>query len=125
MAAHGAAKARKATAGRTAVGKQSSAWGYDVDEWRPCRRTVPLACCAAAVGGEVGTWEVMNQGIVWLGLVTGLLGRLGCIAEYWAIEIFRVNWVIRVPGVCTRITRNNFGFLEVLPEIGFGYFGFG
>ena len=88
MASLGAAKARKATAGRTAVGKQSSAWGYDVDEWRPCRRTVPLACCAAAVGGEVGTWEVMNQGIVWLGLVTGLLGRLGCIAEFGLLKYF-------------------------------------
>ena len=36
--------------------------------------------------------------------------------------IFRV---IRVPGVYTRITRNKFGFLEVLPEIEFGYFRLG
>jgi hypothetical protein len=38
--------------------------------------------------------------------------------------------VIRVPDCDTRITRNNFGFCKLLPEIpeqnsGFGYFGFG
>jgi hypothetical protein len=38
--------------------------------------------------------------------------------------------VFRVPDCDTRITRNNFGFCKLLPEIpeqnlGFGYFGFG
>jgi hypothetical protein len=38
--------------------------------------------------------------------------------------------VFRVPDYDTRITRNNFGFCKLLPEIlkpnlGFGYFGFG
>ena len=54
--------------------------------------------------------------------------------RYWAVNldepkcvaclflVFRVIWV---PGVYTRISRNKFGFLEVLPEIEFGYSGFG
>jgi len=46
-------------------------------------------------------------------------------AEKWAFNLFRVVRVIRVPGIYTRITRNKFGFLEVLPEIRIGYFGFG
>ena len=38
--------------------------------------------------------------------------------------------VFRVPGFNTRITRNNFGYRSLLPEIvvglfGFGFFGFG
>jgi hypothetical protein len=42
----------------------------------------------------------------------------------------RVIRVFRVPACDTRITRNNFGFCKLLPEIpeqnsGFGYFGFG
>jgi hypothetical protein len=42
----------------------------------------------------------------------------------------RVIRVFRVPDCDTRITRNNFGFCKLLPEIpeqnsGFGYFGFG
>jgi hypothetical protein len=41
----------------------------------------------------------------------------------------RVIRVFRVPDCDTRITRNNFGFCKLLPEIpeqnsGFGYFGF-
>ena len=42
-------------------------------------------------------------------------------AEKWAFNLFQVVRVIRVPG----ITRNKLGFLEVLPEIGIGYFGLG
>jgi hypothetical protein len=42
----------------------------------------------------------------------------------------RVIRVFRVPDCGTRITRNNFGFCRLLPEIpeqnsDFGYFGFG
>jgi hypothetical protein len=42
----------------------------------------------------------------------------------------RVIRVFRVPDCDTRITRNNFGFCKLLPEIpeqnsSFGYFGFG
>jgi hypothetical protein len=47
----------------------------------------------------------------------------------WHIKV-RVIRVFRVPDCDTRITRNNFGFCKLLPEIpeqnsGFGYFGFG
>jgi hypothetical protein len=44
--------------------------------------------------------------------------------KVWVIRVFRV------PDCDNRITRNNFGFCKLLPEIpeqnsGFGYFGFG
>jgi hypothetical protein len=47
----------------------------------------------------------------------------------WHMKV-RVIRVFRVPDCDTRITRNNFGFCKLLPEIpeqnsGFGYFGFG
>ena len=50
---------------------------------------------------------------------------------YWAANVNGLKWVvclfrvIRVPEVYTRITQNKFGLLEVLPEIEFGYSGFG
>ena len=80
-------------------------------------------------GGWVGWDRLIESGMGgWLGLVqlwaAGLYGP-NCWVEKWVFNIFRVVRVIRVPEVYTRITRNKFGFLEVLPEIGIGYFGLG
>jgi len=80
-------------------------------------------------GGWVGWDRLIESGMGgWLGLVqlwaAGLYGP-NCWVEKWVFNIFRVVRVIRVPGVYTRITRNKLGFLEVLPEIGIGYFGLG
>ena len=33
--------------------------------------------------------------------------------------------VFRVPGFNTRITRNNFGYRDLLPEVVIGFFGLG
>ena len=52
-------------------------------------------------------------------LVTGLLGCLDLIVEYWIFEKFRVVQVIWVPKMYTRIIQNKFEFSEVLPEIEF------
>ena len=38
---------------------------------------------------------------------------------------FRVFRVIRVPGIKTRITHNNFGYRNLLPDLVFGFFEFG
>ena len=39
-----------------------------------------------------------------------------------AVRVFRV---VQVPWPDTRITRNNFGYSGLEPELGFGFFGFG
>ena len=38
---------------------------------------------------------------------------------------FRVFRVIRVSGIKTRITHNNFGYRNLLPDLVFGFFEFG
>ena len=61
----------------------------------------------------------------------GNQGKVGLVVGYWAANVNGLKWVvclfrvIWVQEVYTRITQNKFGFLEVLPEIEFGYFGFG
>ena len=65
---------------------------------------------AGWAGGRVGGW--LGLVLLW---ATGLHGLI----------IVLRSGLIRVLGVYTRITRNKFGFLEVLPEIEIGYLGFG
>ena len=54
----------------------------------------------------------------------GLLGWAACKNEqtYFSWAVFRV---VRVPWPNTRITRNNFGYRGLEPELRFGFFEFG
>jgi hypothetical protein len=73
-------------------------------------------------GRREGIESAMGEG--WLGLVAWAIGLPGP-AEFWVFNRFRIVRVIRVPEVYTRITRNKFRFLKVVPKIRIGYFGFG
>ena len=57
----------------------------------------------------------------------GLLGWAACKNEqtYLSWAVFRVVRVVRVPWPNTRITRNNFGYRGLEPELRFGFFEFG
>ena len=62
-------------------------------------------------------------GCDYLGLVLrGLVGWAAMNKTYLSWAIFRVVWV---PWSDTRITRNNFGYRGLEPELGFGFFGLG
>ena len=94
--------------GRTVVA-QGLGWSRETWKWRLGRR---------------GSMDRIKGGR--MARVSSLMGYWAAWANYcaekWAFNLFRV---VRVLGIYTRITRNKFGFLEVLPEIRIGYFGFG
>ena len=82
---------------------------------------------AVLVGWCVAWGLVCGMGCCCVGLVgcleLGLRGFVGWAAlkRTWA-ELFRV---VRVPWSDTRITRNNFGYRGLEPELVFEFFGFG
>jgi len=63
--------------------------------------------------------QFYSMGISWAGPVC-ILGRL--ILKYLGLSVVRV---FRVPWLETRITRNNFEYHGLKPEIVFGFFGLG
>ena len=63
--------------------------------------------------------QFYSVGVSWAGPVC-ILGRL--ILKYLGLSVVRV---FRVPWLETRITRNNFEYHGLKPEIVFGFFGLG
>jgi len=63
--------------------------------------------------------QFYSVGVLWAGPVC-ILGRL--ILKYLSLSVVRV---FRVPWLETRITRNNFEYHGLKPEIVFGFFGLG
>jgi hypothetical protein len=117
--------ASQALSGSAAMPMRDGRMGGD-EEWAPGgRRAAAIAYLGAELIRDLGLHKANGWGV---GRAQCCWAGLKYCAHTWAARGCRRIRVIRefrLPGIETRLTRNNFGFLEMTPDITFGFSGLG